>query len=242
MKQLHIVIAIACLPAIGCSRTKDASTVTADARKAMGNPTSIEYSGAGMNAFFGQALTAGQEWPRRDLTAYRRSIDYDKRASREEMTFAKPVFGGQRQNTQVAGDKAWTVGANGPAPQLAAAEERQLMIWLTPHGFLRGAAASSDASLAPGSDGSNTVAFTALGKYKVQGTIDAGGMVTRVATTIANPVLGDTNVVASYGDYKDYGGVKFPSKIGVEEGGFPLWDLAITSVTPNAPIDLPVPA
>ncbi|HKB12869.1 MAG TPA: MBL fold metallo-hydrolase, partial [Vicinamibacterales bacterium] len=105
-----------------------------------------------------------------------------------------------------------------------------------------GAAASSDASLAPGSDGSNTVAFTALGKYKVQGTIDAGGMVTRVATTIANPVLGDTSVVASYGDYKDYGGVKFPSKIAVEEGGFPLWDLAITSVTPNAPIDLPVPA
>ena len=33
--------------------------------------------------------------------------------------FANQVFGGQHQNAQVNGDKAWTVGPNGPAPQLA---------------------------------------------------------------------------------------------------------------------------
>jgi glyoxylase-like metal-dependent hydrolase (beta-lactamase superfamily II) len=242
MKKMHCVAASVVLLAIGCSRTRDAATVLADAQKAMGNPTSIQYRGAGMNAFFGQALTAGQEWPRRDLTAYTRTIDYDKRASREEMTFAQAVFGGQQQNTQVAGDKAWNVGANGPVPQPAAAEERQLTIWLTPHGFLKGAAQSGNATLTPGSDGSSTVAFTALGKYKVEGAIDANNLVTRVATTVANPVLGDTNLIATYSDYKDYNGVKFPSKVAVEEGGFPLWDLTIASVTPNAPLDLPVPA
>lgn len=241
MKQLHSVVAIVVLLTIGCSRPRDAATVIADAQKAMGNPTSIQYRGAGMNAFFGQALTAGQEWPRRELTAYTRTIDYDKRASREEMTFAQAVFGGQQQNAQVVGDKAWNIGANGPVPQPAAAEERQLMIWLTPHGFLKAASSSGNATLTPGSDRSNTVRFTALGKYKVEGTIDASNIVTRVATTIANPVLGDTSVTATYGDYKDYGGVKFPTKIAVEEGGFPLWELTTTSVTANAPLDLPVP-
>src|SRR5262249_2051725 len=83
----------------GCSGPKDAATVLADAQQAMGSPSSIQYSGAGMNAFFGQSLTAGQAWPRRDLTAYTRAIDYDKRASREELTFAEAVFGGQRQNS-----------------------------------------------------------------------------------------------------------------------------------------------
>ena len=79
-----------------------------------------------MNAFFGQALTAGQEWPRREMSSYTRSINYEQRSARDEMNFAQPTFGGQQQNTQVNGDKAWNVGPNGPAPQLATAEERQL--------------------------------------------------------------------------------------------------------------------
>jgi glyoxylase-like metal-dependent hydrolase (beta-lactamase superfamily II) len=66
-------------------------------------------------------------------------------------------------------------------------------------------------------------------------------MVTRISTKIANPVLGDTDLVATYSAYKDSNGVKFPTKIVETEGGFPIWDLNITSVTPNAPLDLPVP-
>jgi glyoxylase-like metal-dependent hydrolase (beta-lactamase superfamily II) len=54
-------------------------------------------------------------------------------------------------------------------------------------------------------------------------------------------VLGDTDVVATFSDYKDYGGTKFPSKIVITEGGFPSWEMNVTSVTPNAPLDLPVP-
>jgi glyoxylase-like metal-dependent hydrolase (beta-lactamase superfamily II) len=83
--------------------------------------------------------------------------------------------------------------------------------------------------------------FTALGKYTVAGTIDADNRVAQVATKIANPVLGDTDLVATYAGYKDFGGVWFPTKIVVVQGGFPLWELNISSVTPNAPLDLPVP-
>ena len=53
--------------------------------------------------------------------------------------------------------------------------------------------------------------------------------------------MGDTDVVATYSDYKDFSGVQFPTKILIEQGGFPLWDLNITSVMPNASADLPVP-
>jgi glyoxylase-like metal-dependent hydrolase (beta-lactamase superfamily II) len=224
----------------GCGGSKDAASVVRDAQSAMGNVTSIQYSGTGMNAFFGQALTAGEEWPRRDLASYTKTINYEQRSARDELNFAQAVFGGQQQNAQVNGDKAWNVGANGPVPQPAAAEERQLHIWLTPHGFLKAAAAASDAMLTE-DEGSSRISFTALGKYKVDGTIDQANHVTRVATQIANPVLGDTDIVATYSEYRDVGGIQFPGKILIEQGGFPLWDLTINAVMPNAALDLTVP-
>jgi glyoxylase-like metal-dependent hydrolase (beta-lactamase superfamily II) len=223
-----------------CSSPRDAASVLRDAQQAMGSVNSIQYSGTGMNAFFGQALTAGQEWPRRDMSSFTRAVNYEQRSARDEMNFAQPTFGGQQQNTQVNGDKAWNVGPNGPAPQLATAEERQVAIWLTPHGFLKGAASANDVVLS-GTEGASVISYTAHGKYKLEGTIDAQSHVTKVATKIPNPVMGDTDLIATYSDYKDFSGVKFPTKILVEQGGFPLWDLNVTSVTPNAPVDLPVP-
>jgi glyoxylase-like metal-dependent hydrolase (beta-lactamase superfamily II) len=238
-KRLWFVAGLALVLA-ACSSARTANGVLEDAQRAMGNPTSIQYSGTGMNAFFGQALTAGQEWPRRDLSSYTRTINYDQRSAREEMGFAQPVFGGQQQNTQVSGDKAWNMGPNGAVPQPAAAEERQLLIWLTPHGFLKAALAAGNATLSE-TEGASVISFTALGKYKVEGTIDAQNLVTRVETTLANPVLGDTDLVATYSGYRDFGGIQFPATIQVVQGGFPLWELSVTSVTPNAPLALPVP-
>jgi glyoxylase-like metal-dependent hydrolase (beta-lactamase superfamily II) len=194
-----------------------------------------------MNAFFGQALTAGKEWPRRDLTAYTRTINYDQKSSREEMTFAQQVFGGQQQNAEVNGNKAWNTNPNGANPQPANAEERQLQIWLTPHGFVRAALEAPTTTMKDGDGGAHTITFTAPGKYPVTGTIDSNNTVTKVETVQANPVLGDMPVVATYSDYKDYNGVKFPTKITQSQGGFPVWELTINSVTPNAPADLPVP-
>ena len=237
--KLWMAVGLA-LVAAGCSGPKDANGVLRDAQAAMGNVSSIQYSGTGMNGFFGQALTAGQEWPRRDLSSFTRTVNYEQRSAREELNFAQPVFGGQQQNSEVNGDKAWNVGPTGPAPQLAAAEERQLQIWLTPHVFVKGAIAAGNATLTP-MEGANVIAFTALGKYKLAGTLDAQNLVTKVETKVPNPVLGDTDLVATYSDYKDFSGVKFPTKMLVVQGGFPVWDLTVTGVVPNAPADLPVP-
>jgi glyoxylase-like metal-dependent hydrolase (beta-lactamase superfamily II) len=234
------LVAALALALAGCSAPRTASSVLQGAQTALGAVNSIQYSGTGVNGNFGQALAAGEEWPHRDLSGYSRTVNYEQRSAREELNFAQPTFGGQQQNTEVNGDKAWNVGPNGPAPQLATADERQLSIWLTPHGFVKGAMAATDATLSE-QDGASMISFTALGKYRVEGTIDAQNLVTKVSTRIANPVLGDTDLVVTYSDYKDFSGVKFPGKIVTTEGGFPIWDLTITSVTPNAPLDLPVP-
>ncbi|MEO8049101.1 MAG: MBL fold metallo-hydrolase [Acidobacteriota bacterium] len=238
-KKLWLTLVL-CLAIAGCSLiSPDAQSVLQSAQKAMGSVKSIQYTGTGMNAFYGQALSAGKEWPRRDLTSYTRTINYEQKSGSEDLMFANPVFGGQRQNTHVSGGKAWNVGPSGPTPQLAQGEMRELQIWLTPHGFLKGALDSGNATLK--TEGGNVVSFTALGKYTVAGSIDGENMVTKVETTVADPVLGDLPIVATYSAYKDFNGVKFPTKILQTQGGFPVWELTISSVQPNTPADLAVP-
>ncbi len=48
----------------------------------------------------------------------------------------------------------------------------------------------------------------------------------------------DLPIVTTYSDYKDFNGVKFPTKIVQTQGEFPVWELTITSVQPNAPAEL----
>lgn len=220
---------------------QDARGVIATAQKAIGNPSSLQIEGAGMNAFFGQALTAGKEWPRRDLESFKLAINYDQKSLSQELVFKRPVFGGQRQNAHVNDTKAWSVGQTGANPQLAAAEERQLLIWLTPHGFLRAAAAATDTAVSPSAGGSS-VTFTALGKYRVSGTVDGQGQVTRVETLVPNAVLGDMPVIMTFEGYKDFAGVKFPTRIVQVQGGFTSNEFNVASVQPNARVDVAVPA
>jgi glyoxylase-like metal-dependent hydrolase (beta-lactamase superfamily II) len=235
------LFAIAVALAVACSAPpKTATSVLQDAQKALGDVKTIQFSGTGMSAFVGQALTAGEPWPARELSGFTETINYDQRSAKVDLSFAQPTFGGQQQNTAVNGDKAWNVGPNGPAPQLAAAEQRQLMIWLTPHGFVKAGLAATDAVLS-GSESAPVVSFTTMGKYKLVGTFDSQNLLTKIETKRPDPVLGDAEVVATFSDYKDNGGVKFPAKIAIAEGGFPSWELNTTKVTANGAADLPVP-
>ena len=44
-----------------------------------------------------------------------------------------------------------------------------------------------------------------------------------------------------YSDYRDFGGVKFPTRIRQSAGGFPTLDLTVTDVKANGPVDIQVP-
>src|SRR5580704_6212537 len=227
---------------------QDAKTVLQATTKTMSDVKSIQYSGTGHLYALGQAYSPTSAWPQNNITSYTRTIDYGSRSSKEELTQveptppriggAAPFAGEQKQVNLVNGRYAWNQAGSAAQPAVAAAEERQLQIWLTPHGFLK--AAMENNATAKKGNGGTVISFTE-GKFKINGTIDKQGMVTRTETWLPNPVLGDMPVETNYSGYKDFNGVKFPTMIVQKEGGWPVLNLTVSSVQPNVSLNLPVP-
>src|SRR3984893_9136313 len=246
-KRLWIAFA-ALLLCAGASSAQDAKTALQAAQKAMGDVTSIQYSGTGHLNSFGQAYTPGGEWPVTKLTSYAKAIDYGSKSAKEEITHSEPnppVKGGGRPFAGdeklvyfVSGQFAWHQPGSTPVPQPGPAGERQLQIWLTPHGFLK-AAMENNATAKKGAAG--TVVSFDTGKFKVEGTINAQNMVTKTDTWLPNPVLGDMPVERTFSGYKDFSGVKFPTTIVQEQGGYAWLGLTLSSMDVNAGLSLSVP-
>jgi glyoxylase-like metal-dependent hydrolase (beta-lactamase superfamily II) len=232
----------------GIASAQDAKSVLQSATKAMGDVNSIQFSGTGHLSQLGQAFAPGTAWPETNLTSYTKTVDYTSKSAKEELTRAEPnppvkgggrPFGGEdKQVNFVSGPYAWDQPGSNPVPQVAATDERQLQIWLTPHGFLK-AAEENNASAIKG-PGGTTVSFTS-GKFKVNGTIDGQNMVLKTTTWLPNPVLGDMLVETTYSGYEDYNGVKFPTTIVQKQGGFSTFDLKVTAVKANTGLNLSVP-
>ena len=248
LKKLAVALSTLALVA-GIALAQDAKTILQSATKAMGDVKSIQFSGTGHLAAVGQAWNPTSPWPETIVKSYTRTVDYSSQSSREELVRnegdppakggAAPFGGDQKQVNLVSGQYAWNQPGNAPQPAVAAAEERQLQIWLTPHGFLNGAMQNS--ATAKKGKGGTEVSFTAISKFKVTGTIDTQGMVTKTETRIPNPVLGDMLVETDYSAYKDFNGVKFPTVIVQKHAGHPLLDLAVTDVKTDVPLQLSVP-
>ena len=86
-----------------------------------------------------------------------------------------------------------------------------------------------------------TVSFTEPGLYAATAFINDDYLVERVESRVPDAVLGETEVVTVYSDYRDYGGVKFPARIQQSAGGHPVLDVNVKEVQPNAPADFQVP-
>ena len=106
---------------------QDARSVLQAAATAMGatNLKSVQYSGTGWNAAVGQSYSANDDWPRFEVTSYTRSLDYDARSSREQLTRRQgnypprgsAIQGEQQQISIVSGNYAWNVQGNATTPQ-----------------------------------------------------------------------------------------------------------------------------
>ena len=234
---LCVVVLLALIRVAGTAQEPDARTVLQAALKAMGgeNLRSIQYSGTqGYVAAVGQNYNPAMDWPAPIITTYTRTIDYEARSSREEYglrtstgaggpigggnapIITTPIVGEQRRNWIVNGTSAWNVEGTTVVPQPALAEQRQLEIWLTPHGCLKAALAPGANPIAIERNEQNkgrivAVSFVALGKYRVQCAINSKNLVERVQTWFPNPVVGDLYHELVYGNYKDFGGVMFPT-------------------------------
>jgi glyoxylase-like metal-dependent hydrolase (beta-lactamase superfamily II) len=263
-RRLLIVLALLAL-AVATTPAQDARTVLQTAAKNLGvdGLKTLQISGTGWNAAVGQSFSPTEDWPRFEITSYTKSIDYDAKSSREQITRRQgtyparggggtPIQGEQRQDFVLSGDYAWNIQAEKPVAivrgyldGVSVAELRQLDLWLTPHGFLK-------AALAPGANPTvvswtprgrrvTDVSLTLLGKYKVVGTINEDNLVEFVQTRVANPFFGDMLYETRYSAYKDFGGVKFPTVIHHHQGddrlnqGHNALEIRVSAVQPNAP-------
>jgi glyoxylase-like metal-dependent hydrolase (beta-lactamase superfamily II) len=218
------------------SPAQDAKSVLEATVRNLGDLKSVQYSGSGAQFNLGQSVSPAAPWPRTELKSFTRTVDYDRQAARNEAVGPS----GPLATQLLSGDKAWgQAGANVTPAASAAGAERQLQLWLTPHGFLKGALANK--ATAKRSGKATLVTFTALGKHRVVGTISADNLVEKVETWLDNAVLGDMHVETTYSGYRDFGGIKFPTRIVQKQGGHPVLDLAVTEAKANVALDLAVP-
>ena len=225
---------------------QETKTVVEAAARAMGATSleSIQYSGTGSVFMFGQAARPDAPWPRFKIVKYVTAVNYSGPALREELVRTEvesPPHGGGAGGFNPATGQGGMRPLLGEQTQIRQATTRtdsgRLQIWMTPHGFLKAAALNN--AIATMASGRKTVSFTA-GKHTVTGTLNDQNLVERVETLVDNPVLGDMPVEVTYSGYKDFAGVKFPTRIVQREGGHPTLDLTITAVQPNGAAALEV--
>ena len=202
---------------------------------------SIQYSGTGSIFLVGQAASPGGPWPRFELARYVASVNYTELAMREETVRRDVEFPprgggagpfnpatGQGGMRPIPGDVAQTLVRDGRTGTGA------IPIWMTPHGFLKAALSSRTLVTRRTSRGRavQEVVFGTGGRT-FSGDINDQHLVERIGTTVANSVLGSMPVEVVFSGYRDYGGVRFPTRIVHSQGGHPTLDLTVTDVRPN---------
>jgi len=180
--KAHVLLIGLLLAAVAplSSSAQDAGSVIDTAAKTMGTATlqSIRYTGSGTNNSVGQAFTSGGPWPRFKVTKYVALVNYTAPAMRQEIIRIDneyPPRGGgagpfnpatgQGGIRPIPGDIIQNQNTDGRT------ESGSLNIWLTPHGFLKGAIANGPAGITGTQGKKKLVSFTAFGKYTVTGTL-----------------------------------------------------------------------
>ena len=240
----------------GSAMAQDAKTVIANAQKALGDVKSITYSGTAKDVSFQQCGANSTDMmckdthnPMRPINDYVRVIDLTAPASRAT---------GKTNNIGAGGSTTLTPGTffQGITPQQADVSQpwnNSLEFYITPWGFLKGAAANNATVSKRKADGKNYTVLTwspavkaVSGKsYVINGYIDDKNMVDRVETWLADNIMGDMHILATYSGWKDFGGAMAPSKIVQTRGGWPFFEATVTSAKAN-PADVatlvPAPA
>ncbi len=226
------------------------------ADRAMGGAglKTLRYTASGTGAIFGQAHQPGMAWPRVNVSSLVRLHDYDNAAYRQDQAIsrAEPNGGGavplmgqgeQRSVGMLMGASAWNMVGPAPVASPVALDQRIHDLWISPHGIIKAALKNQSSANSRSVDGQSytAVSFTQPGRFMATAFINGQGLVERVESRVPNPVMGDTDVVTQYSDYKDFSGVKFPSRIRQSQGGASVLDVQVSEVQVNPPVDIAVP-
>ena len=230
----------------GSAMAQDAKTVIADAQKALGDPKAITYSGSAKDVAFQQCganstdmMCRGTHDPMRPINNYVRVIDLTAPASRQT---------GTTNNIGPGGSTTLTPGTffQQVTPRQADVSQpwaNSLEFYITPWGFLKGAAENNATVSRHKADGKN---YTVLswspavkapsGKsYAINGYVNDQKIVDRVETWLGENIMGDMHILATYTGWKDFGGVMAPTKIVQTRGGWPFFEANVTAAKANPP-------
>lgn len=246
MFRKTIITAIFIATLCGSASAQDAKTVIANAQKALGDVKSITYSGSAKDVSFQQCGANSTQMicqdthnPMRPINNYVRVIDLNAPASRA--TGATNNIGAGGSTTVSPG----TFNQMLSAQQLDVAQpwNNSLEFYITPWGFLKGAAENNATVSQKKADGksytvltwSPTVKAVSGKSYTINGYIDNKNMVDRVETWLGENIMGDMHIVATYSDWRDFGGVTAPARIVQTRGGWPFFEVAVTAAKGNPP-------
>lgn len=228
----------------GSVLAQDAKTVIANAQKALGDVKSITYSGSAKDVAFQQCganstdmMCRGTHDPMRPINNYVRVIDLTAPASRHT---------GATNNIGPGGSTVLTPGTffQQVTPQQADVSQpwaNSLEFYLTPWGFLKGAAENNATASKGKVDGkkytvlswSPTVKAASGKSYTINGYVDDKNHVERVETWLGDNIMGDMHIVATYTGWKDFGGAMAPAKIVQTRGGWPYFDVDVAAAKAN---------
>jgi glyoxylase-like metal-dependent hydrolase (beta-lactamase superfamily II) len=243
VKKLALVAScVACL--CGNAIAQDAKTVIANAQKALGDVKSITYSGSARDVAFQQCganstamVCQGTHNPMRPITEYVRVIDLTAPASRAV---------GKTNNIGPGGSTALTPGtfSQQVTPQQADVSQpwnQSLEFYLTPWGFLKGAAEHNATMSRRKVKGHTVLTWSPTVKapsgksYFVNGFVNDQNIVDQVETWFGDNIMGDMHIFATYSGWKDFGGVMAPTKIVQTRGEWPFFEVDVTSAKANPP-------
>src|SRR5262245_7423285 len=238
MRKTSAVIALcAAMLLPDAALAQDAKAAIEAAIKAMGSAglTSITYSGQAATANFGQSRTISFGLASTSIRVYTRTIDFAQPASRATGVTMPPTSRGGPPPQPGTFEQAIT--------QANTAWAQQLQIWVTPWGFLRGAAAHNATARSRKIDGISyrVVTWSPEQKapsgqpYRLVGYLNDANIVERVETWVEHPIFGDMHVEFAYSNYLDFGGLKVPGRISQKQVGMETFVAAITSAQANPP-------
>lgn len=226
----------------GTALAQDARTTITNAQRALGNVQSITFSGSARDVAFQQCganatqlICYGVHDPMRPITNYVRVIDLAAPTMRH--TGATMNF--------VGGGGSTTIGPGTffqqVTPQQAAGMNwgQALELYITPWGFLKGAA---DNNATAARRGQHTVlTWSPAAKapsgasYVVNGYVNSDNIVERVETWLGENLMGDMHIVAEYSDWRAFGDAMVPTKIVQTRGGWPFFEVHVADARGNPP-------
>jgi glyoxylase-like metal-dependent hydrolase (beta-lactamase superfamily II) len=227
---------------------QDAKAVIAGAQKALGNPQSITYSGSAKDVAFQQCganaadmTCRGTHDPMRPISNYVRVIDLTAPASRH--TGGTNNIGAGGSTTVTPGTFFQQVTAE--QANLTQPWANSLELYITPWGFLKGAAENNAKASRRTVDGRNYTVLTWSPKvtapsgrnYVVNGYVNDQNLVERVETWLGENIMGDMHILATYTGWKNFGGAMAPAKIVQTRGGWPFFEVDVTAARAN-PTDI----